>query len=379
MNAHVGSWAPNRSKRMAALALALALVLILLSGSGTRSSAQERGSHIRVVVNLVQLNVAVTDKNGNYITGLRPENFAIYEDGIPEKLATFAEGNGPARALVDLAQADAKADTAADHVEAAALQQPTTVTGSSLDSLVAGANVFILFDTSNYMYRGFVFAQDAIADFVRSLDTADKIAMYSYSRDLSRVAPLTPDRSAVLRGVRNTVAGDEAALYNTLLLTLRDASQYKGRKVVVVFSNGPDNSSVVPPEDVAELAQSAGISVYMISTQQAKLEPVSTAVFERMTAATGGKAYFAKNWRDEKRAFASIRDDLAHLYSISYYPRANPNRGWRSIQVRLVGDELRKAHIRTRTGYRLQANRFSSDTATAVVPSPEPIAGDPGK
>jgi Ca-activated chloride channel homolog len=146
-----------------------------------------------------------------------------------------------------------------------------------------------------------------------------------------------------------------------------------------VFSNGPDNSSVVPPEDVAELAQSAGISVYMISTQQAKLEPVSTAVFERMTAATGGKAYFAKNWRDEKRAFASIRDDLAHLYSISYYPRANPNRGWRSIQVRLVGDELRKAHIRTRTGYRLQANRFSSDTATAVVPSPEPTAGDPGK
>jgi Ca-activated chloride channel family protein len=379
MNAHVGSWAPNRSKRMAALALALALVLILFSGSGTRSSAQERGSHIRVVVNLVQLNVAVTDKNGNYITGLRPENFAIYEDGIPEKLASFAEGNGPARALVDLAQADAKAENTADHVEAAALQQPTTVTGSSLDSLVAGANVFILFDTSNYMYRGFVFAQDAIADFVRSLDTADKIAMYSYSRDLSRVAPLTPDRSAVLRGVRNTVAGDEAALYNTLLLTLRDASQYKGRKVVVVFSNGPDNSSVVPPEDVAELAQSAGISVYMISTQQAKLEPVSTAVFERMTAATGGKAYFAKNWRDEKRAFASIRDDLAHLYSISYYPRANPNRGWRSIQVRLVGDELRKAHIRTRTGYRLQANRFSSDTATVVVPSPEPTAGDPGK
>ena len=383
MNAHVGSWAPNQSKRIATLALGLAVILILLSGSGARISAQEGGSHIRVVVNLVQLNVAVTDKNGNYITGLRPENFMIYEDGIPEKLATFAEGNGPARALVDLAQADAKpdatADTAADRVTNAALTQPTSVTGSSLDSLVAGANVFILFDTSNYMYRGFVFAQDAIADFVRSLDTADKIALYSYSRDLSRVAPLTPDRSAVLRGVRNTVAGDEAALYNTLLLTLRDASQYKGRKVVVVFSNGPDNSSVVPPEDVAELAQSAGISVYMISTQQAKLEPVSTAVFERMTAATGGKAYFAKNWRDEKRAFASIRDDLAHLYSISYYPRANPNRGWRSIQVRLVGDELKKAHIRTRTGYRLQSNRFSSDTASATAPSPEPTAGDPGK
>jgi Ca-activated chloride channel homolog len=73
---------------------------------------------------------------------------------------------------------------------------------------VAGANVFLLFDTSNYMYRGFVFAQDAISDFVRSLESADKVAFYSYSRDLSRPAPLTPDREAVLRGVRATVAGD---------------------------------------------------------------------------------------------------------------------------------------------------------------------------
>jgi VWFA-related protein len=213
------------------------------------------------------------------------------------------------------------------------------------------------------MYRGFVFAQDAIADFVRSLETADRVAFYSYSRDLSRAAPLTSDRSHVLRGVRTTVAGDDAALYNCLLLTVKDAAQYTGRKVVVVFSNGPDNASMVPPEDVAELAQSTGTAIYMISTQEAKLEPVSTAVFERMTTATGGKAYFAKNWRDEKRAFASIRDDLAHLYSLSYYPQPNPNRGWRAITVKLVGDRLKKYHIRTRDGYRLQPTRFSAASA----------------
>src|SRR5947209_3823538 len=235
----------------------------------------------------------------------------------------------------------------------------------TLASLVSGANVFILFDTSDYMYRGFVFAQDAITEFVRSLGTADKIAFYSYSRDLSRVAPLTADRSEVVRGVRSTVAGDQAALYNALLLTLKDAAQNTGRKVVVVFSNGPDNSSVVPPEDVAEFAQSAGVSIYMISTRTAQLEPLSTAVFERMTAATGGKAYFAKNWKDEKIAFASIRDDLAHLYSLSYYPKANPNTGWRAITVKLVGDHLKKYKVRTRNGYRPQPTRFSEDRQTA--------------
>jgi hypothetical protein len=72
-----------------------------------------------------------------------------------------------------------------------------------------------------------------------------------------------------------------------------------------------------------------------------------------MSKATGGKAYYSKSWKDETQAFASIRDDLAHLYSFSYYPQANPNRGWRSISVKLVGKHLQKYRVRTRDGYRL--------------------------
>ena len=70
--------------------------------SGTVATAQS-SPDIHVTVNMVQLNVAVTDKKGNYITGLNPKDFAIYEDGILEKPATFAEGNEPARNLGDLA------------------------------------------------------------------------------------------------------------------------------------------------------------------------------------------------------------------------------------------------------------------------------------
>jgi hypothetical protein len=137
----------------------------------------------------------------------------------------------------------------------------------------------------------------------------------------------------------------------------------------VVFSNGPDNASLVPPEDVAELAQSTGTIIYMISTHQAEAEPVSTAVFERMSKATGGKAYFSKDWRDEGRAFASIRDDLAHLYSLSYYPQPNPNRGWRTISVKLVGKNLQRYRIRTRAGYRLRQTQLT--TADLISADPE--------
>jgi len=329
---------------MRKIRLFFCVVVILCSGSGARLKGQD--SDLRVVVSMVQLNVAVTDKNGKYVTGLRPEDFVITEDGIVEKMATFAEGNAPAVSVNT-------PEPPAGQNGAESAQTPT------LSSLVAGSEVFVLFDTSNYMYRDFVFAQDAISEFVRSLGSADKIAFYSYSRNLMRAAMLTSDRTQVLRSVRSTVAGDSAALYNALLLTVKDAAQSTGRRFVVVFSNGPDSSSVVPPEDVAEVAQSAGVSVYMISTQEAKLEPVSTAVFERMTAATGGKAYFAKSWKDERRAFASIQDDLSHLYSLSYYPKVNPNTGWRAINVKLAGDRG-KYKVRTRNGYRLQPTRFSS-------------------
>jgi Ca-activated chloride channel homolog len=302
----------------------------------------------RVNVDMVQLNVAVTDKKSHYVTGLRPSDFEILEDNIPEKIATFEEGNRQPLLL-------------ALPLNSSPSDAPDFKPSAKLAPAPGGANVFILFDTSNYMYRGFVFAQDAISDFIRPLDPSSKIALYSYSRDVSRNALLTSDREKVLRGVRSTVAGSDAALYNALLMVLNDARRYVGRKVIVVFSNGPDNASMAPPEAVGELAQSEGVPIYMISTREARQDPVSTAVFQRMSASTGGQAYFAKNWEEQQKAFASVRDDLAHLYSLSYYPQPNPNRGWRAITVKLVGQKWKGYHVRTRDGYRPRPPDFPDD------------------
>jgi Ca-activated chloride channel family protein len=359
--------------------LIIAVALALFTVGSRFTGAQDDSTNIRVNVDLVQLNVAVTDNKGNYVSGLGPENFSITEDKIPERLATFEEGNEAPRQVIQspLSAPGGKAPapvkstpkTIAPMV-ATGYSAPSSDGAPTMQSQISGANVFVLFDTSNYMYRGFVFAQDAITDFIRSLEGANKVAFYSYSRDLSRNSALTSDRAQVLRGVRSTVAGDDAALYNCLLMTVEDAARYTGRKVVVVFSNGPDNASLVPPEDVAELAQSTGTIIYMISTREAQLEPISTAVFERMSKATGGKAYFARSWGDEKKAFAFIQEDLAHLYSLSYYPQPNPSTGWRTITVKLVGKDMQKYHIRTRAGYRLQQAHAAANNMELVETAP---------
>jgi Ca-activated chloride channel homolog len=343
----------------------LLLVGAILGGEARMPSQESKPENpeyrVAIAVDLVQLNVAVTDNKGKYVTGLGQNDFAVFEDTIQERIATFGEENAASRRLAD---APAPKDPLGKNDTAQFPVAGGGVAAAVPSSLTAGADVFILFDTSNYMYRGFVFAQDAICEFVRSLDHPDRVAFYSYSRDFSRASLLTPDKSQVLRGVRGTVVGDDAALYDALLITLKDAAQFSGKRVVVVFSNGPDNSSMVAPEDVRELAESEGIPIYMISTQLAKLDPVSTAVFERMSASTGGKAYFAKTWTEEQKAFSSIREDLAHLYSLSYYPQPNSNRGWRTISVRLVGGNVGKYHIRTRTGYRPQLAWTTRPTTT---------------
>ena len=351
------------AKRAITLLGVAACYLLLTGGSGSRTAAQDDPMRFRVDVVLVQLNVAITDDKGNYISGLRPEDFLVTEDRIPQKINTFEESAEVHKHLID----PATTSEASDHDKSPGPDLDTNA--GALTPTGISDSVFILFDTSNYMYRSFVFAQDAIADFVRSMDGYGKIAFYSYSRNLLRATTLTSDRFRLESGVRSTVAGDDAALYNSLLLTVQDAAPLRGRKAIVVFSNGPDNASAVPPEDVAELAQSTGTLIYIISTRQAQDDPASAAAFERMSKVSGGKAYFAKNWRDEKNAFDSIRQDLAHLYTLSYYPQANPNRGWRSISVRLVGKNLQKYHIRTRDGYRLLPANSRSAQASSEVKS----------
>jgi VWFA-related protein len=289
---------------------------------------------------MVVLSFTVTDSKGRYINGIRPADFRILEDGIVQKMNTFAEGNKTPLQLLE------------DGTSRPLLINPQErERGGAADAFV-GTNVFVLFDTSNYMYRGFVYASDAIADFIRGLDRADSVAVYTFSRNLSRAAELARDHNDAIFGLRKAVAGDDAALYNALLLTLRDAAKVPGRKVVIVFSNGPDNASMVAPDDVRAVAEDEGIPIYVISTNDATKDPVSASVFRRISTRTGGQVYFAKTWQKQVEAFESIRESLGNSYTVTYYPQPNPNEGFRKISVEIVSDVGKKLRVRARPGYR---------------------------
>src|SRR6266436_889791 len=140
-------------KPMEKRTLSIAVLLVgILSLSAFLIFAQDDNTRLHVVVNLVQLNVAVTDNKGNYVTNLHPSDFAVSEDGIPENIATFEEGNGPTTRLAELTSEDGKrAEGPASpqgpaHMGDSASLSSTAGSPESLSSAVAGANVFILFD-----------------------------------------------------------------------------------------------------------------------------------------------------------------------------------------------------------------------------------------
>src|SRR4051812_10744296 len=313
-----------------------------MTAAGAVLQAQDGQRPIfRVKVDMVVLSFQVTDSKGHYVNGLKPTDFKIFEDGIQQQIATFAEGAKAPLAVGEDGSTKPLLEGGKD-----------ALPGMEKPDAFVGTNVFVLFDTSNFMYRGFVYAEDAIADFVRGLDRADSVAVYTFSRNLSRAASLTRDHSDAISGMRKAVAGDETALYNGLLLTLRDAAKVPGRKVVIVFSNGPDNASMVAPDDVRAVAEDEGIPIYVISTAEVNKDPVSSGVFKRITSKTGGKAYWAKTWQKQVEAFESIREDLGNSYTITYYPQANPNEGFRKISVEIPSDTGKKYLVRNRPGYR---------------------------
>jgi hypothetical protein len=137
------------------------LLAIPFSGGGAGAAAQDDASRIRVSVVLVQLNVAVTDNKGNYISGLKPEDFAITEDKIPENPATFEEGNGPTRRLMDVGPGDKTLTPVADNASGDQTPRPVRSLPAPTSSSLRHQQLYV---------PRFCFAQDAIADFIRSLE-----------------------------------------------------------------------------------------------------------------------------------------------------------------------------------------------------------------
>jgi Ca-activated chloride channel family protein len=299
----------------AALAAA-ALGVALAGGAGMAAGVQEQQQRFRGGVDLVSLNVTVTD-GSRFITDLDQSAFEVFEDGVKQELTIFSR-----------------------------IQQPTALA--------------ILLDTSNSMESKLQTAQEAAIGFVRRMRPSDTIELIDFNSQVRIAQTFTNDIRQLEAAIRATTVNGSTSLYNAIYVSLKELKKERARtaeeirrQAIVVLSDGDDTTSLVNYEDVLDLAKRSETAIYAIGLRESGMGrpqfKEAEFVLRQLASETGGRAFFPGSVVELPKIYEQISEELSSQYSLAYSSK-NPMRdgAWRRILVRLSKPGLT---ARTRQGY----------------------------
>lgn len=258
----------------------------------------------RVEVSLVQLYPVVLDGRGRYAHGLVESDFVVRDQGHPIEIQRFGVGT----------------------------------TRSSVTMVV---------DTSQSMTSKLPVVQDACTRFVTRLQDRHALSLYAFNQTLLPIVETTSDSTAVEAAIRTLRAGGGTALYDAMLDVLGRLDKIDGRRVVVVFSDGKDERSIVSRQAVISAARESGVLVYSVGTLSGEAGSSQRDDLQQLADETGGQAFFIKKAADLHGVFDDIVQDLEAQYVLSYPVPDGPT-GLREVEVRARNRNLR---VRCRDQY----------------------------
>ncbi len=304
------------------LSLTLAFVTALGLGLGLVRAQQPQQEDqtplpsFRAGVDVVSLNVTVTDPDNRFITDLPQEEFTVYEDGVKQEITFYSRS-----------------------------QLPIALS--------------LLMDTSASMDERMGTAQEAAIGFARSLRPADLAEIIDFDSRVEILQTFTGDLHELENAIRLTSAGGSTSLYNALYISLKGLSKAPletaqlRRQAVVVLSDGEDTSSLLTFEEVLELAKRSETAIYTIGLQanddRRSGFREADFVLRQLAHETGGRSFFPTDADDLRAIYQQISDELSSQYTLGYVS-ANPVRNgqWRRTIVRV---EREQATPRTKQGY----------------------------
>lgn len=301
------------------LAIVAAVIVGTHPTNGQTSAAGAQRPAFRGSVDVVTLNVTVTDGSRHYVTNLERTDFLVLEDGRKQEL-TYFQRTGLPLALA------------------------------------------LLIDTSASMEDSLPIAQDAAVGFVRELSPADVASVIDFDSRVEIRQEFTGDQSALERAIRRTAAGGSTSLYNAVYIALKELRKTIGdepmaeprRRAIVVLSDGEDTSSLVGFDEVLDLAVRSDTAIYTIGlfgreTPGVRRSQEAPFVLRRFAQQTGGRAFFPVDAKELAAIYGEIKAELASQYSLAY-ESSNPRRDgqFRRIAVRI---ERTGVVARARPGY----------------------------
>ncbi len=307
-----------RPRGRTALALALLCLPVTLPAQAP-SPRPRRPPTFEVGIDVININVSVTDGRSRYISELAQRDFSIFEDGVRQDLSLFTHEDLP-------------------------------------------ISMVLMVDGSASMDEKIRTAQEAAVRFVKTLRAEDLAQVLQFNDRTIVQQEFTADQAALEAAIRRTEAGGPTALHNALYVALKDLAREKKagelrRRAVVLLSDGEDTASLVGDEQVMELARKTEIAVYAISLQGKRVPERGRMAFSQAThfltalsRETGGQVYFPDSLSELDSVYSRIAEELRTQYNLGYVSSNRKKDGkWRRIVVRIPSRD--DVTIRHKIGY----------------------------
>lgn len=301
----------------AATLIAAACIIVLGAAGPQPPDTAAQPPSFRAGVDVVSLNVTVTDRAGRFVTDLEESSFRIYEDGVQQDINFFT------RTQLPIALA-------------------------------------LLIDTSASMDEKMATAQEAAIGFAQRLRPEDLAEIVDFDGRVNILQPFTNDVEQLERAIQRTAAGGSTSLYNAIYIALRELAKAPlrqadlRREAIIVLSDGEDTSSLVSFDEVLELSKRSNTAIFSIGLQSDESRSrtgfrEADFVLRQLAQETGGRAFFPERIEELPAIYRQISDELSSQYSVGYIS-ANPLRNgqWRRVVVRVDRDAV---SARTKQGY----------------------------
>ena len=256
-------------------------------------------------VNRVVLWVSARDKQGNFITDLKRDEFKVYEDGAEQQILNFYREDRP-------------------------------------------ITMGILLDSSGSMHEKLKQVHQAASSFVDTLRPEDRAMLIDFDDKVFLVEDLTSDHDTLKRAIMSTEAIGGTAIYDVLHATYRKIGTFDGRKAIVLLSDGEDTASQFSFKRVFEEAKSNSALIFAIGLGGGGSGP-RKSVLKEFSEFTGGRAFFVKKADELAEVYARIAEELRAQFFIAYSTTNDQWDGrWIKIKVESPRSDLK---LRARRGY----------------------------
>jgi Ca-activated chloride channel homolog len=304
---------------------------------------QDSDDVVRVETNLTSIFFTAADSNKRFISNLKKEDVRILEDGQPQEIFTFQQNLDLPLSIAILIDTSRSEERTLPDEKMAARAFVEAVMRPEKDEAA-----IVSFTGEVTLEQGFTGNLDRLR---RAIDRVEFIPPSGYIGGGVVVGGTPPisDTNQMLAG--STAIWDAVwASSNELLGISADHT----RRTIILLTDGEDTSSQVKMHEAIERAQKADALIYAIGIGDSYQGGVDNGKLERIAEQTGGRAYFPKNERELRNAFAQIQRDLREQYLIAYSPSNKARDGsYRRIQIEIVEPELKKQKLKLnyRPGY----------------------------